>query len=233
MEPPNPYRIIRRIGRGSSSVVYLVEDSRNKNLYAMKKIVVRSDFNDVRVLRILSGIPNVVQLRASYGDTIIMDYIRSVPFDPDDIYHIMQKLLAALKQIHARGVILKDIKLENILYDGFSPYFIDFGHAIIYRGEELCDMMGTIETASPERINGLGTCFTYEKAVKSDVYSLGVVFYQVYTGNLPFDGFTIEEISILQRRGFVPSGIEVIDSMLTYDYRKRPGVEELLRVLRA
>lgn len=100
---------------------------------------------------------------------------------------IMYKLLMALQHVHSSGIIHRDIKPENIMFGADTEVkFIDFGFAVIQDKREL-DVAGTPYYIAPEVLTGV-----YGK--ECDIWSLGVVLYQMLTGLMPFDGNTAAEV---------------------------------------
>jgi eukaryotic-like serine/threonine-protein kinase len=102
----------------------------------------------------------------------------------DEASAVLEQLTAALAYIHAQGILHRDIKPGNILFDqDYKLYLTDFGIAswIGEKPEYNGYLMGTPQYMAPELFNGYVD-------VRSEVYSLGILLYQLLTGSLPFDG---------------------------------------------
>ena len=117
--------------------------------------------------------------------------------DPEIALNIVENIIKALDYAHFRGVYHRDIKPENIMFrQDSTPVLVDFGIAHVYNssvqltGTEV--IMGTVYYMSPEQCNA-----SPEIDGRSDIYSLGVVLYEILTGTKPFKGGGL--ISILQQ----------------------------------
>lgn len=115
-----------------------------------------------------------------------------IVFPESDVKQILRSLLDILEYIHSRGVIHRDVKLENILLvrEGFTiqrVYLIDYGLAE-YKNPDLFDFVGTLYYISPEMI--AGQCYDE----KVDIWALGVVLVELLTGHTPFNDDDLEMI---------------------------------------
>ena len=213
----NDYRLIREIGHGGMSAVWLAEPSDDAiSRGAMRRNVAlklpfahlhRSQYIErfARERDILAGLthPNIARLydagvTPSGQPFLAMEYIEGVPliehcdaqhFDTTQRLKLFTQVLATVQHAHSQLVIHRDLKPSNILVTaGNQVALLDFGIAkLIVDGEaketELTQFGGralTLNYASPEQIAGLplGTA--------SDIYSLGVVLYELLTGALPY-----------------------------------------------
>ncbi len=203
-----PYAIEKELGGGAMGTVYLARDTETNAAVAIKIIVGGHESNPTSVDRfkrethILKKLnhPNIVRLHTSGrvkggGPFYVMEYIegeslektlqRRGRFTWEEVVALGQQVCAALQQAHEQGIIHRDLKPANIMMtpDGTAK-LTDFG---IAKGLELSQLtatnctVGTASYMAPEQCRG-------EKNLthKADLYSLGVVFYELLTGRLPF-----------------------------------------------
>lgn len=202
------YKIEKCLGTGGMSVVFKATDTRDGSAVAIKmlrddiaddKDALEQFMNESKVVSMLSH-PNIVGIRAVSFKTkrkyLVMEYIDGISLrtymdkrgalDFDEFISFSEQILAALEHAHSRGVVHRDIKPQNILVlkDGFVKV-TDFGIAKIPekdRGNTISDnAIGTVYYISPEQAAGKST------DTRSDLYSLGVMMYEMATGELPFD----------------------------------------------
>src|SRR5437762_2150810 len=206
------YRIVRELGRGGMGTVYLAEraDEKYKKRVAIK--LIKRGMDTDAVLRhfrnerqILAGFdhPNIARLFDG-GTTddglpyFVMEYVEGLPINEYcaaykislvDRLKLFREVCAAVSYAHRHTVIHRDIKMSNILVTSEgTPKLLDFGIAKILQpgieSEALMTMTGvrpmTPEYASPEQVRGEPV------TTASDVYSLGVVLYELLTGRLPY-----------------------------------------------
>jgi serine/threonine protein kinase len=207
------YEIISSLGRGGFGSVYKAKSS-SGNLVALKVLnpqvldnqkVVKKFFHEAMILAKLDH-PNICRLIEFFPDgqnyAIVMDYIEGkelkellqdqpdglLPFDRS--FRIAKQSLAAFQYAHEHGILHRDIKPANIMIDkqGNSK-IMDFGIAKVAGAatHDTAASMLSIHYTPPER-------FDPSKAVdaRSDIYSLGLVFYELFAGRRPFD---VEETS--------------------------------------
>src|SRR5438067_5099870 len=206
------YRTVREIGRGGMGAVYLAEraDEQYKKQVAIKLIkrgmdtdsVLRHFRNERQILASFDH-PNIARLFDG-GTTkdglpyFVMEYIEGVPINQYCSAHglsvverlkLIREACAAVSYAHRHTVIHRDIKMSNIFVTSEgTPKLLDFGIAKILQpgieSEALMTMTGvrpmTPEYASPEQVRGEPV------TTASDVYSLGVVLYELLTGRLPY-----------------------------------------------
>jgi tetratricopeptide (TPR) repeat protein len=158
-------------------------------------------FRDARAAAQLThpGIVNVYEVGRD-GDTLyiasefiegatLADWIEARPLSTLDSCELMIKVAGAIQHAHERGVIHRDLKPSNILLDAAGePHVADFGLAKRDAGEITMtvdgQILGTPAYMSPEQAKGLG----HEADARSDVYSLGVILFQLLTSEVPFRG---------------------------------------------
>jgi beta-lactam-binding protein with PASTA domain/predicted Ser/Thr protein kinase len=209
------YRVLSRIGTGGMADVYLAEDEQLGRKVAVKLLHQRfaEDPGFVerfrREARAAAGLqhPNVVSVydRGAYDDTyyIAMEYLpgrslkqlirQEAPLDPVRAIDIAVQVLKAARFAHRRGVIHRDLKPHNVIVDETDHAKVtDFGIARAGASDmtETGSIMGTAQYLSPEQAQGL------QVAATSDLYSVGVVLYEMLTGQVPFDAESAVTIAL-------------------------------------
>lgn len=204
----NRYEIIDELGRGTMGVVYLAWDPYIKRNVAIKTSILNSikDREKFFVEAQSAGKlihPNIISI-FDVGETsdfcyIAMEYIEGSTLKPyidknnllkpEKTISIVLKLCDALYYAQRQNVIHRDIKPANImLTKNGIPKITDFGLAVSARKSKKGQMAGTPSYMSPEELNGKTVSFS------SDIFSLGVTFYELLTGQRAFFGKHIEEI---------------------------------------
>jgi beta-lactam-binding protein with PASTA domain len=200
------YKIVSRLGAGGMADVYLAEDQQLGRKVALKLLHRRfaEDPGFVerfrREAQAAAGLqhPNVVSVydRGDYDDTyyIAMEYLpgrslkqlirQEAPLDPVRAIDITIQILKAARFAHRRGVIHRDLKPHNVIVDDSDHAKVtDFGIARAGASDmtETGSIMGTAQYLSPEQAQG------HVVSAGSDLYSVGVVLYELLTGRVPFD----------------------------------------------
>jgi eukaryotic-like serine/threonine-protein kinase len=205
------YELDREIGRGGMGIVYRAKDRRLKRPVAIKllppELAFRSEIR-TRFLREAETAaqlshPNIVPIYSVDERDGLVYFVMAVvegdnlakrmhdrgPMDVDEVRRILRDVADALAYAHARGVVHRDIKPDNILLDAQGrPLVTDFGiaRAISEGGDARLTAtgmaIGTPAYMSPEQSAG-----EREMDGRTDLYSLGVVGYQMLTGELPFN----------------------------------------------
>ncbi len=193
------FKVKKKLGEGRSGIVYLVEkDGTNYALKTLKEsdriYELISEFfilksinhpNIIRVYSINTTPPYVLLEYAEKGSLEGKSYTENVNFF---IKKFSREILPAVGELHRRGIIHGDIKPSNVLETGDGIFKIaDLGGAQKIRDLTVKNPFLTIAYTSPEVLRG------ENPGPESDIYSLGVLFYEMVTGKLPFDG-TPEEI---------------------------------------
>lgn len=212
------YKIIQVIGVGGMAVVLKAEDLVMNRTVAIKVLneendgdeqAVRRLKNESKAVAMLSN-PNIVSIYdVSMGERmkyIVMEYIEGITLkeymtrknklDPKEAAHFAEQILIALEHAHSKGVIHRDIKPQNVmLLKNGDIKVTDFGIAKIPNAETITmtdKALGTVYYISPEQASGKPT------GTFSDIYSVGVMLYEMVTGKLPFDGETPVSVAMMQ-----------------------------------
>jgi hypothetical protein len=217
------YRIIEQIGRGGMATVYKAHQPSLSRYVAIKVLPdyladdpdfqarFRAEAVAVAALR-HPNIPAIYDYGVIDGVTVIVsDYIDGGtlaeqlgrPLPPDYCVRLLEPVASALDYAHARGVLHRDVKPQNILIarDG-RPLLNDFGLARMMESEQRIsvagEIMGTPEYMSPEQCSG------GDVGPAADVYSLAMVAYQMLTGVVPFSAATPAAVLMAQIQNTLP-----------------------------
>lgn len=219
------YEIIKSIGEGGMANVYLAYDTILDRRVAIK--VLRGDLsNDEKFVRrfqreALSASslshPNIVEMYDVGEDNgiyyIVMEYIEGVTLKQlikkrgavtlSEAIDIMLQITDGISQAHDSYIIHRDLKPQNIMIkeDG-TIKITDFGIAMALNSTQLTQtnsVMGSVHYLPPEQASGKGS------TIRSDIYSMGILFYEILTGSLPFKGENAVEIALKQMRDEIPS----------------------------
>ena len=211
----NRYEILERIGTGGMAVVYKAKCHRLNRLVAVK--ILKSDlaqdedfrrrFNAEAAAVAQLSHPNIVSVYdvSRGGDTeyIVMELIDGITLKQymekrgqlnwRESLHFITQIMRGLSHAHSRGIVHRDIKPQNVmvLRDG-SVKVADFGIACLENSAQTLtqEALGSVHYISPEQARGDRT------DARSDIYSAGVVLYEMLTGRLPFEGDSAVSVAI-------------------------------------
>ena len=246
------YRIIGLLGRGGMGEVYRADDLKLGQPVALKFLPralaedpVRRErfFAEVRITRQLSH-PNICRVY-DIAEVDGQHFLSMEFIDGEDLASLLQRigylsnekaldiarqLVAGLSAAHERGVLHRDLKPANVMLDGKGRVRItDFGLAVAATDEaQASEMSGTPAYMAPEQLAGKGA------TVRSDIYALGLVLYELYTGRRAFSAPTLAELREQKesltptapselRPGIDPTVERVIARCLERDPRQRPA----------
>lgn len=211
------YRVLYRVGSGGMADVYCAEDQQLGRKVALKVLYRRFAADEEFVERFrreassAAGLqhPNVVAVydRGAYDGTyyIAMEYLegRSLkqivheesPMDPARAIDYTLQILRAARFAHSRGIIHRDFKPQNVIVDSEDRVKVtDFGIARAGASDmtQTGSIMGTAQYLSPEQAQG------HAVGPTSDIYSIGIILYELLTGRVPFDGESAVTIALKQ-----------------------------------
>ena len=201
------YKITEKIGEGGMGEVYLADDTKLKRQVAIKFLpehLTKDKENVERFEREAEAAaalnhPNIITIfdviETDGQICIIMEYVNGDSLrtkidkgisDIDEILNITNQICEGLSEAHKADIVHRDIKPENILIDSHNRVkILDFGLAKLKGVSKLTketSTLGTIHYMSPEQLQGK------EVDHRSDIWSLGVVLYELLTGEVPFKG---------------------------------------------
>ena len=219
------YEIVKSIGEGGMANVYLAMDTILDRKVAIK--VLRGDLaNDDKFIRrfqreALSASslshPNIVEMYDVGEDGgnyyIVMEYVEGRTLKQllkkrgsltiSEVVDIMLQLTDGIAHAHASYIIHRDLKPQNIMIEENGAIKItDFGIAMAMNASQLTQtnsVMGSVHYLPPEQASGKGS------TIKSDIYSMGILFYELLTGSLPFKGENAVEIALKHMKDTLPS----------------------------
>lgn len=255
------YEIIEIIGVGGMAVVYKAFDNIDHRIVAVKilkdEFLANEEFrrrfkNESKAIAVLSH-PNIVKVYdVSYGNMIqyiVMEYVEGISLkeyieqqgriNPREAIYYVTQILRALQHAHDKGIVHRDIKPQNIMLisDG-TIKVADFGIARFSRSETrtMTDgAIGSVHYISPEQAKGSHT------DAKTDLYSVGVMLYEMLTGTLPFQSDNAVSVALMQLQNDpvkpreinpdIPVGLEqiIIRAMQKNQSDRYQSASEILR----
>ena len=228
----NRYEIIKPIGSGGMAEVYLAKDTLLDREVAIKML--RSQFNNDKALLdqfkreaksaaklVHPNIINVYDVVAGADEQfIVMEYVDGINLKHYmeqnklkiiDVLDIVIKISEGLQHAHNHKIVHCDIKPLNILLDkNLNPKIADFGIAKMVSNQTLVytnSIMGSVHYISPEQAGGEKVSYL------SDVYSLGVVLFEMLTGRVPFNGPTAVSVAMMHTEKEVPPLAEFMENV--------------------
>ncbi|CAN0254397.1 unnamed protein product, partial [Ectocarpus sp. 12 AP-2014] len=206
------YETISVIGKGSVGMILKVKHRQTGVEYALKTIqldkISRSMLtemrNEIEILKRLDH-PNIIRAIETFESDkevyLVMrlctggDLHRRAPYTEAAVVDIITKLLSATWYMHQQGIVHRDLKLENVVYESTLPdsdiFIIDYGLSKIIDRDEarMNEVVGTLYTMAPEVLNG---GVSYDKSC--DMWSIGVIAFVLLSGDMPFDTSTKQRL---------------------------------------
>jgi len=201
------YKIIEKIGAGGMGIVYKAEDTKLNRTVALKFLPEHLTKNKENIERFeieakaaaALNHPNIVTIHDVIETDdqfcIVMEYVDGISikskisdgiFDFNEVLDITIQICDGLSEAHEAGIVHRDIKSDNILIDSHGRVkILDFGLAKLKKSGKLTvdtSTVGTVYYMSPEQLRG------NEVDHRSDIWSLGIVLYEILSGQLPFEG---------------------------------------------
>ncbi len=254
------YEIMEVIGVGGMAVVYKAFDNIDHRIVAVKilkqEYLANEDFkrrfrNESKAIAVLSH-PNIVKVYdVSFGDAIqyiVMEHVEGITLkeyitqqgvvNPREAIYFITQILRALKHAHDKGIVHRDIKPQNILLisDG-TIKVTDFGIARISENatRTMTDgAIGSVHYISPEQAKGSIT------DSRTDLYSAGVILYEMLTGKLPFQSDNAVSVALMQLQNdpvsprelnpSIPVGLEeiIIKAMQKNQFDRYQSANEMI-----
>ena len=254
------YTLIRQIGVGGQAQVYLAESLSSEKRVAIKRYTkvylmeqakrLESLVCEIKILRKCSH-PHIVQLYQVYEDeqvvSLVMEYIPGEELYKNFLHHgrfhsseakqFSANLLDLLEYLESVHIVHRDLKPENIMIPDHTNRadfkVIDFGFAMEYTGQAICDSCGSPGYIAPEVINER----RHDASV--DLYSAGVILYVALYGHSPFFAESRKEVLRLNAAGVIRYDVhrpeeklaQLIISMTAFDPLQRGSIPHLRRLL--
>jgi serine/threonine-protein kinase len=205
------YRIASMLGSGGMGEVYRADDIKLGQVVALKflpaalardPVLLGRLHDEVRLGRQVSH-PNVCRIydigEFGHAHFVAMEYV-----DGEDLAHLLRRIgrlahdkgielahgiAAGLAAAHAKGILHRDLKPANVMIDSRgNPRITDFGLALDFNDSGHADAAGTPAYMAPEQLDG------QPASVQSDLYALGLVMYEMFTGRRPYGGRSVAEL---------------------------------------
>ncbi len=236
-----PYRIEAQIGAGGMGTVYRAMDTRLGRVVAIKFGAERYNERFQREARAISTLnhphvctlydvgPNYLVMELIEGSTLAAE-IKKGPLAPEIATRYAAQIASALAEAHALGILHRDLKPSNIMLTRHGVKVLDFGLAKMLSATGITEtdsIMGTPAYMAPEQIEGR------EPGSAADLFSLGLVLYEMAVGKLPFPGASLGQMlssgaqtavpAPSRERAGVPAGLDpLVARLLEKDPARRP-----------
>ena len=272
--------LIKELGKGAFGKVFLTSKQGSMQKFATKQIdkkyaanpkAKRYIDNEISILKDINH-ENIVKLydvkETSQYFYLVTEYCNggalsdrleeykdtyNAPFPEEIVQYLMRQIMSAMKYLHGKKILHRDIKLDNILVHFNSEEdkknnnllkakvkMIDFGFARYLKKEELAySILGSPINMDPgilRKLNRLEHSKDYGYDEKADIWSLGTIVYEMLIGKCTFDAESMRELVSKVEKGnyFLPStlskeAVSFLNGMLQYDYKKRLSAEQLYR----
>ena len=272
--------LIKPLGKGAFGEVYLTSKQGSKEKFATKKIDKKFTLNpkakkyldnEIGILRDIDH-PNIVKLydvkETSQFYYLVTEYCNggglsdcleqyqekhNKAFPEEIVQYLMKQIVSALKYLHDKTILHRDIKLDNILVHFENEEdrrnknmlkakvkMIDFGFARYLKKEELAySTLGSPINMDPgilRKLNKMAHSNEYGYDEKADIWSLGTICYEMLIGKCTFDAESMKELVRKVEKGdyFIPNflskeAVSFLNGMLQYDFKKRLTAEQLYR----
>ncbi len=248
-----PYKIEAQIGAGGMGTVYRAVDTRLGRVVAIKIAAERyserfqfearaiSTLNHPHVCTLYDVGPNYLVMEFIEGSTLAVE-IRKGPLAPEIAARYGAQIAGALAEAHSLGIVHRDLKPSNVMLTRHGVKVLDFGLAKMTAAASITEtdaVMGTPAYMAPEQVEGR------EPSSAADLFSLGLVLYEMAVGKLPFPGASLGQMlssgsqtSVPQpsrERVGVPASLDpLVARLLEKDPAKRPqSASEVARELSA
>ena len=272
--------LIKPLGKGAFGEVYLTSKQGSKEKFATKKIDKKFTLNpkakkyldnEIGILRDIDH-PNIVKLydvkETSQFYYLVTEYCNggglsdcleqyqekhNKAFPEEIVQYLMKQIVSALRYLHNKTILHRDIKLDNILVHFENEEdrrnknmlkakvkMIDFGFARYLKKEELAySTLGSPINMDPgilRKLNKMAHSNEYGYDEKADIWSLGTICYEMLIGKCTFDAESMKELVRKVEKGdyFIPNflskeAVSFLNGMLQYDFKKRLTAEQLYR----
>ena len=224
-----PYLILSAIGAGGMGEVWKARDTRLNRTVAIKQLKGQHSARFEQEARAIAALnhPHICQIYDIGPDYLVLEYVEGAPLKgplpPEQVWTVARQIASALEAAHAKGILHRDLKPGNILMSAAGAKLLDFGLAKMMDDSETTQTIGVAGTPlymSPEQVEGkpLDT--------RSDMFSFGVVLYELLTGRRPF-----QSMAEVVRDQPQPAGSDVVTKCLAKQPAQR--FDSMTRVLDA
>jgi serine/threonine-protein kinase len=237
------YRVIAEVGRGGMGIVYRAEDTGLGRSVALKMIAPRWLGDDAIVASFQREAKALASIRSQYVVQVhafgvhegsyffAMEYVRGRTLRDILAEHaehqglipvhrsltILQRIAQGIDAVHAAGIVHRDVKPSNIVIeeDTGRPVLVDFGVAVLHADPAAALAIGTPQYMAPEQAAiGAGPAVVTSQ---TDVYSLGIVAFEMLSGKLPFDGNDVAQLMRQHARKTPPALSSIQRDLAPFD----------------